>query len=55
MKRILILLGLTACAALAGCAVVPAGPPARAYVAVPRVAVVVPAPVVVVRPFVRVW
>ncbi len=54
MKRILTVLCLTAVAALAGCVVVPAGPPGRAYVAVPPV-VVAPAPYGVVRPYFRVW
>ena len=46
MMKILVPVGFSL---LAGCVVVPAGPP-RAYVG-PRVAVVAPAPVVVVRPY----
>ena len=37
---------------LSGCVVVPFGGP-RAYVAAPRLAIVAPAPVVVVRPYYR--
>jgi len=52
MNRLLTLLAVTALGALAGCAVVPVGPPiARVYVGAPPVAVVAPAPYVVVRPY----
>jgi len=53
MKRILMLIAAAAITGLAGCAVVPVGPPARAYVVAPRV-VVAPAPVVV-RPYRWYW
>ncbi len=54
MKRLFKVLIPVALFATAGCAVVPAGPP-RGYWGGPGVAVVAPAPVVVVRPRYYVW
>ena len=47
MRLMLIGVLMAGCAALAGCVVVPG----RAYLAVPRVAVVAPAPYIAVHPY----
>jgi hypothetical protein len=51
MNRLIKLLIPLSLAALAGCVVVPVGP--RGYVRGPHVAIVAPAPVVVVHPYYR--
>jgi hypothetical protein len=52
MRKLLFLTVPMALALLGGCVVAPVGPP-RGYYGGPRVAIVAPAPVVVVRPYYR--
>ncbi len=49
MRILMKMLVPAAISLLSGCVIAPIGPP-RAYVRVPRVAIVAPAPVVIVRP-----
>lgn len=49
--RILVNIMIPAILVLSGCVVVPSGP--RAYIRGPRVAVIAPTPVLVVRPYYR--